>query len=226
MSVITKRGDDGLTDMLGAGRVPKNDSRLTIYGDLDELSAAIGVAYEAVSYGDVTRGFFEAWMAITVTLVTLQVFGFHPLVCLLLAVFGGWRAWVYYQTLLRTRIVKSICVEMMQNLIRFGGDMSRVARDLSIHHAWELYTELAEGYVHRWEGELSPLRSWILPVGEFGGAQLHHARAVCRRAERSYHTWAGQTSHPDKNMGVYLNRLSDLLFTIARMRGGDYRFQP
>lgn len=64
--------------------------------------------------------------------------------------------------------------------------------------------------------ELEPLRSFILPGGAPGGAHLHHARTVCRRAERRVvHLAADEPVSPVTLR--YLNRLSDLLFVMARV---------
>ena len=73
---------------------------------------------------------------------------------------------------------------------------------------------------------LEPLRSFILPGGGPGAAQLHLARAVARRAERSAVAAAGLSPAAL----TYLNRLSDHLFVIARWiareEGGDVLWQP
>ena len=66
------------------------------------------------------------------------------------------------------------------------------------------------------EDELTPLASFILPAGTTGAAALHLARTVCRRAERSVVHLAGESEVPPLFV-VYLNRLSDLLFTLARL---------
>jgi cob(I)alamin adenosyltransferase len=75
--------------------------------------------------------------------------------------------------------------------------------------------------------ELEPLRSFILPGGAGGSAQLHLARAVVRRAERSA-VAASAAFSPDALK--YLNRLSDHLFVLARWvardRGGDILWRP
>jgi cob(I)alamin adenosyltransferase len=71
---------------------------------------------------------------------------------------------------------------------------------------------------------LPELRSFVLPGGVPSGAQLHLARAVCRRAERA--ALAAAVEHPvNPLVPVYLNRLSDLLFIAARVAnaGGDER---
>jgi cob(I)alamin adenosyltransferase len=64
--------------------------------------------------------------------------------------------------------------------------------------------------------ELPPLRAFVLPAGTPKAAALHVARTVCRRAERSVVQLARETEVPGLFV-VYLNRLSDLLFTLARL---------
>jgi cob(I)alamin adenosyltransferase len=62
---------------------------------------------------------------------------------------------------------------------------------------------------------LSPLTSFVLPGGTTGGAHLHLARAIVRRAERSAVAAAGET-HLSTQALIYINRLSDWLFVAAR----------
>jgi cob(I)alamin adenosyltransferase len=72
------------------------------------------------------------------------------------------------------------------------------------------------------DDELEPLRSFILPGGSPKAAALHVARTVCRRAERRVIALQEHTEIPPVAI-IYLNRLSDLLFTLARVankRGG------
>jgi len=64
--------------------------------------------------------------------------------------------------------------------------------------------------------ELPPLRAFVLPAGTAQAAALHHARTVCRRAERSVVHLAHVAVVPPVLI-IYLNRLSDLLFTLARL---------
>ena len=65
------------------------------------------------------------------------------------------------------------------------------------------------------EARLPPLRAFVTPAGPPAAAHLHVARAVCRRAERSVVTLA-RDAEVDARIIVYLNRLSDLLFVLAR----------
>src|SRR5438105_3774952 len=72
------------------------------------------------------------------------------------------------------------------------------------------------------DAELEPLRAFIVPGGTTKAAALHVARTVCRRAERRVVELADETEIPPLVV-IYLNRLSDLLFTLARVankRGG------
>ena len=74
-----------------------------------------------------------------------------------------------------------------------------------------------EGWCDHYNEALEPLRSFILPGGTPAAAHLHLARVVVRRAERS--GWAAVAEHGDTmntRAVTYLNRLSDLLFILAR----------
>ncbi len=81
---------------------------------------------------------------------------------------------------------------------------------ISVSHA-----EGLESLIDRFDAELPPLDSFVLPGGDKVAADLHLARAVCRRAERA----VVRLSHSEAvnpQILVYLNRLSDLLFVLAR----------
>ncbi len=77
-----------------------------------------------------------------------------------------------------------------------------------------------EGIIDRYDTALSPLRAFILPGGSEGGALLHLARAVCRRTERRMVALA-QDEPLSPLLIPYMNRLSDLLFTLARAVNRD-----
>jgi cob(I)alamin adenosyltransferase len=77
--------------------------------------------------------------------------------------------------------------------------------------------ERFEQAIDRFDEELPPLRNFILPGGTAAAAALHVARATCRRAERRLVTLAREASPPPSpQLLAYLNRLADLLFTMAR----------
>ena len=71
-----------------------------------------------------------------------------------------------------------------------------------------------EGWIDKLDTEIPPLRHFILSDGCPAGAALHFARTVCRRAERSILLLDADAVEPI--VIVYVNRLSDLLFTMAR----------
>ncbi len=75
--------------------------------------------------------------------------------------------------------------------------------------------ERLESSIDRYQAELPDLESFILPGGGAIGAQLHHARAVCRRTERRVAALADEADESTVP-ARYLNRLSDLLFVLAR----------
>jgi cob(I)alamin adenosyltransferase len=72
-----------------------------------------------------------------------------------------------------------------------------------------------ERLVDEYDAKLSTLRTFILPSGSRAGALLHMARSVCRRAERAVVRLSHQEAVNPQAV-VYLNRLSDLLFVLAR----------
>ncbi len=76
-----------------------------------------------------------------------------------------------------------------------------------------------ERAIDRAEETLSPLKTFVLPAGTPSAAALHVARTVCRRAERC--VLAIDDAPPRREMVVYLNRLSDLLFTLARRANAE-----
>ena len=94
----------------------------------------------------------------------------------------------------------------------------------------ESYITALEAACDEYNATLPTLRSFVLPGGTPGAALLHTARAVTRRAERT--AWAAAAHHGDTISGwpaKYLNRLSDLLFILARAANassGDVLWRP
>ena len=91
------------------------------------------------------------------------------------------------------------------------------------------YITRLEAWCDEYNERLTKLDSFILPGGTPGAALLHLARTVSRRAERD--AWALLEAEPDrtnKDAALYLNRLSDLLFILARVAnpGGDVLWTP
>ena len=92
------------------------------------------------------------------------------------------------------------------------------------------YVDRLESACDTFNAELPALDSFVLPGGTKGSALLHVARTVTRRAERS--TWELMQTDPEGTnplAATYLNRLSDLLFILARVANaatGDVKWQP
>jgi len=93
------------------------------------------------------------------------------------------------------------------------------------------YVDRLEAACDEYNDQLAALRSFILPGGTAGSALLHVSRTVVRRAERQ--TWAALEAHGETMnplTATYLNRLSDLLFILARHAnlsvGGDVLWKP
>jgi cob(I)alamin adenosyltransferase len=80
----------------------------------------------------------------------------------------------------------------------------------------EVQWQRLEAAIDRLNADLTPLKSFVLPGGEPAAAWCHLARTVCRRAERDVVTLA-HTETINPNVVIYLNRLSDLLFVLARV---------
>ncbi len=114
--------------------------------------------------------------------------------------------------------------EVQAVLTRIQGELFEVGADLAtpgergdaVPRVQPEETARLEAEIDRFEAELAPLRHFILPGGCRGGALLHQARAVCRRAERHLVTLA-QAERVSPEVARYLNRLSDHLFVLARL---------
>lgn len=164
--IYTKTGDDGLTGLLGAGRVAKDDRRIEAYGTVDELNAWLGLAR---SHGLDAR--LDGWLG---------------------------------------RVQDDLFT--LGSALADPDPLGRFHRLVTEAHAQHL-----EGMIDVLESELPPLRTFILPGGPPGAATLHVARTVCRRAERRVIALShAPGEHVPGPIVVYLNRLSDLLFVLAR----------
>ena len=110
---------------------------------------------------------------------------------------------------------------VQRDLFSIGGhiatpDPDKVRMALARAELDEARTTAFERVMDDAEAELPPLRAFVLPAGTPKAAALHLARTVCRRAERSVIHLSHEADVPELFI-VYLNRLSDLLFTLARL---------
>lgn len=110
-----------------------------------------------------------------------------------------------------------------QQLARIQDELFVVGADLAtpleakpfVPRITEPYITALEADIDQLENDLAPLKQFILPTGTPGAATLHVARTVCRRAERLA-VEATETEDLNALVLQYLNRLSDLLFVMAR----------
>lgn len=110
---------------------------------------------------------------------------------------------------------------IQRDLFSLGGHLAtphpeKVRKALEKAELSEARVALFERTMDEATAELPPLKAFVLPAGTPKAAALHFARTVCRRAERSIVALARTEEVPDLFL-VYVNRLSDLLFTLARL---------
>jgi cob(I)alamin adenosyltransferase len=133
--------------------------------------------------------------------------------------------------------VAELLARIQNDLFDVGADLATPVIENPRHEPLRVIdadVERLEAAIDHYNAQLGKLDSFVLPGGSHGAALLHVARAIVRRAER--HTWQAisllgteMTTPPAK----YLNRLSDLLFVLARYAnasetgsGGDVLWKP
>ncbi|HEY5658686.1 MAG TPA: cob(I)yrinic acid a,c-diamide adenosyltransferase [Myxococcota bacterium] len=168
MSIYTRRGDAGETDLFGGPRVSKDCVRVDAYGAVDELNAALGVARAASEQGDLRDAIGE---------------------------------------------IQGLLFEIGGTLA--APDPQRRAQG-GVPELEAKHVDALEGHIDRLEQELEPLRRFVLPGGTPAAAAFHVARTACRRAERRCVALHHQEPL-DAVVLRFLNRLSDLLFVMARV---------
>ncbi len=171
MRIYTKKGDDGTTGLLYGGRVTKDDPRTEVYGTLDEVVSALGVARAA---GLVER-------------------------------------------------VEEIVVRLQREMFVAGAQLATAPENQAkledaVSKVTPAMTERAETDIDALI-ERHPLpEEFILPGETMSSAGLDLARSTVRRAERQAVALQRTRLIPDDEILRYLNRVSDLLFTLARSR--------
>jgi len=106
---------------------------------------------------------------------------------------------------------RACLVDVQHDLFDLGGELS-IPGYTAVTHA---HVERLETAVDAFNADLAPLKDFILPGGTRAAALAHVGRTVCRRAERALVTLAGSETVGDPAR-KYVNRLSDLLFVLAR----------
>ena len=180
MKIYTKTGDTGTTSLFGGKRVSKDDLRVEVYGNVDELNSLIGLC----------------------------------------------------RSLNRAKELDRILNEIQNDLFKIGADLATPityvkGKTVRVGHSEVIHLE---HHIDCIDSNLVPLKNFILPGGTRSAAMLHVARSVCRRTERLVVRLARSETARISTV-TYLNRLSDLLFVLARWvnarsRTDEVRWRP
>lgn len=129
------------------------------------------------------------------------------------AVIGAARAFI------EDKEINTVLLDIQKDLFAVGAQLADPQYDETKRKEKTKITparvEEFEKLIDRFEEHLPPLKGFILPAGSPGGALLHVARTVARRAERNV-VQLSQTVPVRPILIIYMNRLSDLLFVLAR----------
>ena len=134
---------------------------------------------------------------------------------------------------LKDEEIKTLLIRVQNDLFDVGADLCTPVVDKPEHEplrVLESQIDYLEKQIDKFNENLAPLRSFVLPSGTAGAALLHVARTVTRRAERAtWHAIHSFGSGVNPVTAKYLNRLSDLLFVLARYANkeiGDQLWVP
>ena len=163
VKIYTKTGDDGTTGLFGGKRIKKSNPRITAYGEIDELNAAIGIILASKLDSD----------------------------------------------------IRKLLIQIQNNLFIVGADLANPDLTNNSNRVTTDMTTFLEVQIDKLENDLPSITYFILPGGNLVASQVHLARAICRRAEVKIVELSG-IDKINKNCQIYINRLSDLLFVVAR----------
>lgn len=191
--IYTRTGDNGTTGIHGGARVPKDDIRIEANGALDELNCQIGVIRSMLS--GQSGGWYPA---------KRPFFGSET------DTSAAERA----QT-------DDMLHDIQRNLMIIMSQVATpsVERDKNPNDLPDDLVSDCEAAMDALTGQAGPSLHFILPGGTPLAAGLQLARAICRRAERRLWTLHRQDPLPEAIL-QYINRLSDLLFVMARCELG------
>jgi cob(I)alamin adenosyltransferase len=190
MKIYTKTGDNGTTGLFAGPRVSKSHPRIEAYGTVDELNALLGAAVASLEPGTVAD--------------PTTAGSSHP-------------GEMQQEENWRLPIAR-LLIAIQSDLFALGAQLATPDPE---KHGMCLLTEdhitALESGIDELEEQLVPLSNFVLPGGSPIAAWLHMARTVCRRAERQLVALAQEPGVTHCQLPiVYLNRLSDLLFSAAR----------
>ncbi len=123
----------------------------------------------------------------------------------------GWAA-----TQSRCPEIPEILTGLQAELFEAGADLATVGSRRRVRRLGEDDWRRLESLIDELDGKLPPLRNFVLPGGSSAASVIHLARSVCRRGERLLVRLMRAEPDVNEHLLVYLNRLSDLLFVLAR----------
>jgi len=193
LSVIaTRTGDDGSTGLGDGSRTPKNSLRIHAMGEVDELNCQIGVLrahmYAGSAHaGSAHAGSAHAGSAHAAPADPPATPSEHP-------------------------AIDALLLDIQHDLFDLGGELCIPG----FENMREAQVQKLDEALAHYNAGLPRLAEFILPGGSLLAAQAHVCRTVCRRAERAVVALA--RNEPLRALAQqYLNRLSDLLFVLARV---------
>tara|TARA_Y100001970_G_scaffold294241_1_gene449010 strand:- start:11855 stop:12415 length:561 start_codon:yes stop_codon:yes gene_type:complete len=110
--------------------------------------------------------------------------------------------------------VKKIINEIQNDLFIIGADLA-ATKETKVPRIKKTRVNKLEKIIDLYNDKVGPLKEFILPTGSLVGSYLHLSRTICRRCERQI-VGLGKTEWVNPNVMMYVNRLSDLLFVLAR----------
>jgi len=111
--------------------------------------------------------------------------------------------------------IDDVLAHLQNDLFTVGADLAS-PNDVKVPRVTQDFVTALEAFSDRFLAQIEPLKEFILPSGCEAGATLHLARTVARRAERRT-VELGRSEEFNTEVVAYLNRLSDLLFILARV---------
>ncbi|PVU97323.1 hypothetical protein BB561_000648 [Smittium simulii] len=191
VKVYTKTGDAGISSLYNGQREPKNHTIFEALGNIDEVSSCIGLASSLLEHGSNDVADIHDFSVFLKRLEIVQ--------CVLQDLCSH---------IATPRAKKSSTLEQ-DDISSEEEDNSIVLPFLNgIKNCQDI-----ELWIDEYQSLLPKITKFILPSGAIVSSQLHIARCVCRRAERSL---IPLLSDIEKEAYIYLNRLSDFLFVAAR----------
>ncbi|HZS73903.1 MAG TPA: cob(I)yrinic acid a,c-diamide adenosyltransferase, partial [Candidatus Nitrosotalea sp.] len=111
--------------------------------------------------------------------------------------------------------IRDLLTKIQNDLFVVGADLANPDLKNKSNRVTSEMTTYLEKEIDRLEEKLSPITYFILPGGDLIASQVHLARAICRRAETNIVSLS-ETDEINNLCLIYMNRLSDLLFVVAR----------